>query len=419
MDSAFEICLFDLDDTLVETTDLKELREACAGNADRERLDRVRGALQERNDRHIFDLQLLQRIRADFPVLKLGIFTRAPRSYALTVLGWAYPGFQWDIVVAYEDVRNTKPYGDGIDYAMEFFGTNNLDDIVLVGDTDADVRSAYNCGCRVVVSRAGWPSQRRNEHWNSLGYIPDALIDSPDEILEFLQNPIGFLPELERLLDGSQPLANSYRFDKTYHLIPRAVDDGKKSYLIYTCGRSFSNHASVRYRRGWHRLTHSIEENKNSDTFPEEWINAIRAFIASTYTAYVRQSQNIIVSVVPHRPGRMARLESLLVQLQESLDQNPIPGRRVRCVPHVLAYRTGVRSQHNEFLNRDERFINVRDHLFVQQSCQVQSTESYVIIDDVATSGASLIYAFKYLKEAGAHDVKCLSLTQNVSKVLW
>ncbi len=145
----FEICLFDLDDTLIRTADLKQVREACKHNNDPQRLKALKALLVRGNGRHIYSLELLRQIRSDFPQLKLGVFTRSPQSYTSTVLSWAYPEFEWDIVVAYEDVQRTKPYGDGIDAAMNAFGVTHLDRVMLVGDSVVDVRSSYHCGCRV------------------------------------------------------------------------------------------------------------------------------------------------------------------------------------------------------------------------------------------------------------------------------
>jgi len=39
----FDLCLFDLDDTLVRTSDLKELREACKRNSDPPTVKRADG----------------------------------------------------------------------------------------------------------------------------------------------------------------------------------------------------------------------------------------------------------------------------------------------------------------------------------------------------------------------------------------
>jgi beta-phosphoglucomutase-like phosphatase (HAD superfamily) len=322
----FEICLFDLDDTLVHTDDLDGIRIVCKNNADPARLKKLKADLASRVDRHIYTADILNKIRADFPELKLGVFTRSPRSYAQTVLDWAYPGFKWDIVVAYEDVKRTKPHGDGIDLAMKQFGVEYLNRVILVGDSDVDVRSAYNCGCVVALDRGAWPYKWRYEHWDALKHVPDAVISSPGQLLDVLADSERFLPELERLLiqaaSNGQP-----RFDKINHFVAKAAGEDKTPYPIHVCGRLFPNHASVQYRKQWHELTRSIEENKESDTFPDEWIKAIRHFIEVEYSW-----ASIVVTVIPHRPGRKARLENLLKQLKQSIGENPIEDRPARTV---------------------------------------------------------------------------------------
>lgn len=413
----FKICLFDLDETLIRTDDLEAIRFGCKNNTDPERLQELKIALDSRDLRHIYSVEILNRIRKNFPDLKLGVFTRSPRSYAQTVLNWAYPGFTWDIVIAYEDVKRTKPYGDGIDLAMERFSVKDLNRVIVVGDGDVDVRSAYNCGCMVTLDQGAWPFKWATEHWNAVQHVPDAIISSPLEILEVLANPSTFLPELERLLDCSQPLKRQPRFDKINHFIPRSVGGDNTAYPIFVCGRSFSNYESVKWRKKWHSLTQSVGDNKDSDIFPEEWVKAIRAFIKNSYATLFKR-QNIVVTVIPHRPGRKPRLEKLLKQLELSIKEQPIPNLIVTCQPALLAYRAGVKSQHNDLLDHDARFINVRDHLFVQQQELVNEVTSFLVIDDVTTTGSSLIFANKFLKTAGATDVKCLSMAKNISKIL-
>jgi phosphoglycolate phosphatase-like HAD superfamily hydrolase len=408
----FEICLFDLDDTLIHTDDLEDVRVACKDNARPALLRKLKRALASRDDRHIYTADILNRIRHDFPELKLGVFTRSPRSYAQTVLEWAYPSFGWDIIVAYEDVSQTKPHGEGINLAMEQFDVEYFDRVILVGDNDVDVRSAYNCGCVVALDRGAWPYHWGYEHWDALKHVPDAVISAPKQILEVLADSERFLPELERLL--IQAASNGGpRFDKINHFVARVAGEDRTPYPIHVCGRLFPKHESVQYRKQWHDLTRSIEENKESDTFPAEWIKAIRHFIEDQYFC-----ASIVVTVIPHRPGRKARLENLLKQLEQSINASPIEGLTVICQPELLAYRPGVQSQHNDHLTRDARFINVRDHLFVRHPEEVKAGMSFLVIDDVTTTGASLIYATKYLKASGAADVKCLSMAKNIGDVL-
>lgn len=415
----FELCMMDLDDTLLRTEDLKEVREACKNNAEPARLQAVHDGLIARGDRHIYSLALLQKIRAKYPALKMGVFTRSPRSYTAKVLQWAYPGFNWDIVVAYEDVKSTKPSGEGLCQAMEKLGIKLLNQVMMVGDSDVDVRAAYNCGCFIVLDRTAWPFDRRYDHWNALGHLADAVISSPDTLLKVLDEPEKFLPELERLLARAAVPDVRRRLDKINHFIPKSLNAPKKTYPIHACGRYFANKASVSERRRWHPLTLSIEQQKEADEFPTEWIEAVRRFITGECISMVwPRSVKVLLTVVPHRPGRKARLENFLVQFSKSVEADPINRCDLSIGPDLLAYEDGVKSQHHDQLNQHDRFVNVRDHLYVKTPDLIAAGTIIVVIDDVCTTGASLIYATEYLQAAGAANVKCLALAKNVGDVL-
>jgi len=416
MQTTFKICLFDLDDTLVRTEDLKEVREACKNSTSQARLNEVRNALAERPNRHLYRLTALQALRDLHPKLKLCVFTRSPRSYALAVLEWAYPGFQWDIVIAYEDVLPTKPHGDGIDRAMEVFGVTDLAKVLMVGDSDVDIRAAYNCGCVAVLDKTSWPAGKKHwEHWHALELVPDAILESSSELGQLLRNPDSFLPDLERRLDTENERNGSGRFDCINHFLPRDLGD-TKAYPVYACGRSFTQYPSLDYRRPWHELTGSIANHKEAIQFSSCWVESIRRFISDHYPSLIRTS--LVIATVPHRPGRAARLEALLQQVGDSLATNPIKKCDVVVVPGLLGFRNGVKSQHNDHLDRSSRFANIRDHLDVMSPDLIRERKSVLVLDDVVTTGASLIYSAKYLKEAGAGSVKCLAIAKSIGDVL-
>lgn len=416
----FDICLFDLDETLLRTDDVKELREAGKNDKSVRYKELVENALDQRDDRHIYRKSLLERIRKRFPEMKLGVFTRSPRSYALTTLEWAYPGFVWDVVVAYEDVAKRKPSGEGIDHAMDAFGKLDADFLprtVLVGDNDVDVKAAYNCGCVVVLDKGAWPERKWTfDHWGALGHVPDAIIEKPEQMLDFLINPTEFLPALERALIAGFEFARPPRFDRIGHFVPKQLGGTNAPIQISVCGRSFANYESLEFRKDWHSLTKSIDKNKDSDVFPEAWVETVRHFIISSFTPFM--SPKIIVSVVPHRPGRKPRLEKFLSQVSESIKDIPLTGLKVSFEPDLLAYRDGVRSHHNEHLSALDRFSNVKEFLFVNQPELVRQNTAFIIIDDVVTTGASLIYSKIRLSEEGAQDVRLLSLAKNVGEIL-
>ncbi|QNR40005.1 HAD hydrolase-like protein [Pseudomonas syringae] len=417
----FEVCLFDLDQTLVETDDMKVLRESGKNRPDEAYAAQVVTAFKakSRKDRTIYSEKLLLRIREKFPDLKLGVFTRSPRGYADAILKTAYPAIKWDVIIAYEDVKHTKPYGDGIDKAMFSFGYKYISKVVLIGDSDADIRSAYNAGCVIVLDKTSWPDKYTNDNWSSLGHIPDVLIDDPEQIIDVLSDYRPYLPELERLLSNSEKRAGTSRFDRVNKFIPKAVGGDKTAFPIFSCGRSFSGYKSLEWRKKWHELTESIHAQKDADLFPDEWVTSVRTFISRTFPLLVFGGE-LIVTVIPHRPGRKPRLEAFLEQLEASYKNNPktIKGK-LSFVPDLLAYKDGVRSNSNDKLNANERFENIRDHLFVQRLEILNGSTKVLVIDDVSTTGSTLIYAKKYLSNAGASEITCLSIAMNISNVLY
>lgn len=79
------LCLFDLDQTLVDTEDMKEIREEGKHRADAAYASEVRAAVKCR-DRHLIEEAALLSMLTDSPDLKLGILTRSPKRYVDAVL---------------------------------------------------------------------------------------------------------------------------------------------------------------------------------------------------------------------------------------------------------------------------------------------------------------------------------------------
>lgn len=414
------LCLFDLDQTLVDSHDIEELRVAGVHRADPAYVGEVQSAFRAR-DRRIVDEAFLLDLRQRFPDMKLGIFTRSPRRYVQTVLQTAYPRIQWDAVVAYEDVRHYKPHGEGIHIAMKSVGmprAADLPDVLMVGDGDVDIRAAYHAGCPTVLFKQGWPNHYERTHWQAMGLLPDAIAVNTGELLAAITDPISKLPDLECLIADSRQSPARPRFDGIGKFFP----DDNTRYVIHAAGRSFAGYESLRYRREWHALTQSIHDNKDATAFPNEWIETIKRFITHHYRMLAAipfgDGPELVVTAIPARPDRVHRLGHLIEQLRASYGADPRVNRlRLTFDPAVLAYRPGVRSQSREHLNRSERFANVRDHLYVINPAQARGRK-FLVIDDVTTTGATLLYAKQYLTDAGATSVDCFSITQDISDPL-
>jgi beta-phosphoglucomutase-like phosphatase (HAD superfamily) len=412
-----KLCLFDLDQTLVNTDDIKELREAGKNRTDQGYTNAVVQAFGARGGRLLYSRELLDSIRNEFSGMKLGVFTRSPRAYTQAVLQTAYPGFNWDVVVAYEDVRRTKPSREGVWHAMDLCKVKYVDDVALVGDSDVDVRSAYHAGVYAVLDKRGWPRKLESDHWRALGHIPDAIIENDNGLLEFLRDQVQLAPELEWLLAKKKKERPSTRFDKVNKFVPRELGGDTTPFPVMTSGRSFSGYESLKSRRDWHGLTESIKENKKVQVFPSAWIDTVVSYIKSKLAMELFFG-GVTVTVIPHRPEREPRLENLLAQISQKFtnDKAFISGK-LDFVADILAYKEGVRSNSGDHLSPLERFANVRDHLEVRRKELVKAGRTYLVIDDVTTTGSTLIYATKYLKAAGASKVVCLALAMNVSDV--
>lgn len=418
-----QLCLFDLDQTLVDTADMKDLREAGKHRQDAQYPGEVRAAFRQRN-RSLIDEAALTALQSSIQGLKLGIFTRSPRRYVDVILAEAFGNTNWSVVIAYEDVQNYKPNGEGIHRAMTAVGMGNSDElpnVLMVGDGDVDIRAAYHAGCRVALFKKGWPRTYDRSHWRSLGLLPDFVLDDQDDLLALAPEPRPGLPELEKLLDGGMQVPPGHpRFDEIGKFFP----NDRTRHIVQTSGRYFPFYETLNYRRGWHQLSHSIQANKDAVAFPAEWVEALRRYIAFQYyfltamPTFGGNGPEIVITAVPARPGRVHRLGNLIAQLQASYGNHPTLNRlRLSFDAGVLAYRPGVQSQSHDHLTQEQRFANVRDHLYVVNPAAAQG-KKFLVIDDVSTSGATLLYAKKYLLDAHANTVDLFSLAQTVSDPL-
>ncbi len=408
---AIELCMFDLDNTLLRTSDLDGFRGGGnVGNTGAEYTRRLQAAFGVHGDRLLYTPGQLADLRAQFPRMRWGVFTRAPRHYTDTLLGQAYPDVRWDVTVAFEDVRNTKPFPDGIWLAAKQLGIKRADQIALVGDEKADVVCAYRAGCWVFIDQTSW-HPRVSEHWWALERVPDALFEGANKLGPLLALPFLGVPELEYLVAGERLEGRQRRIDKINHFFPRNI--GGDPVPIHVMGRLFGEYQDIRYRRVWHALTHQILDHKDASKFPEPWIEAIQRFVHVDTVA----GRDVVVTVVPFKHGRTPRLERLLDQFAANYQPPRVfIGRKAPTVTFrsdVLAFRPGAVSSHSNHLNPDQRFANVGENLHVSRPQDILG-KHVIVIDDVVTTGATLLWSHRYLMQAGARSVSCLSLAKAV-----
>lgn len=218
-----ELILFDLDDTLLRTSDLEGFRGREFLN--RQSPEYVQGLTAQFGmlpDRIIYTEAQLQALQQRYGGARLGVFTRSPRHYAETLLGLAYPNIEWTTLVAFECVTHTKPSGEGVLLAMNVAEVALSQNVWLVGDGKSDVQAAYDAGCWCVLDQTTWPGNRRGDDWKALERMPDAIIQSPDDLQGVLESPAEFLPVAERFqaLNGAAAGDVAFRFEKAGYFNP-------------------------------------------------------------------------------------------------------------------------------------------------------------------------------------------------------
>jgi hypothetical protein len=351
--------------------------------------------------------------------MKWGVLTRSPRAYALKLLELAHPGMAWDVIVAYEDVERAKPAPDGVRRAMQATGIDKVQEVALVGDDKSDVMAAYFSGCRVVIDQSTWPTRWVNANYWTMERVPDAVISRPEELAGVLSALPSHLPVLERDLEmGVEEatfLPESYRFtpkprvDKIPYFFPERGT--RQPVVVHVLGRQFGNYEALAPRKAWHTLSAQIWDHKDSVSFPEDWMYAIGRSLTTLFPAY----ESTIVTCVPRKPDGVPRQESLLLQLEQiPMFRTELAVKRFQFRPEVLAYSNGVVSAHTAFLDREQRFSNVAEHLYVAQPEAVRK-KNVVVVDDVVTTGASLLWARRKLMEEGATKVECMALAKAIN----
>lgn len=422
----FDLLLFDLDDTLLNSGNLEEFRGAKnLNNSNPLYLRALKEAAAGLSP--LVPENLLLQLKTSFPKLRLGIFTRSPRQYAQTLLNLFFPEVTWDCIVAFEDVSGrTKPAPEGVFYAAKKLGIRDLSRVAVIGDQAADVISAYQAGASAVLFTMAWGSdwQRlaepklKRDHYDSIGFIPDAIIESADRLETFVTDPQRFIPALEAAdaTDGTLTIPNPVRVDIRKHF--NNLEGNPRAPLWITVsilGRYFSENASgsrfdFSRRKRSHRVSERLLLAKDGVPYPGSWASCTATYLQSMRKRHLSNRNPFIVCSIPSGGTSgiggdrlkefLNRLSSLIGNDGVIIDNN------------LLSFRDGVRS--NKTLNQLERFENVRDHLMVTKPDTVAGAY-VVVLDDIVTSGATFFYADRFLKEAGAAHIHCVALAQSIS----
>ncbi len=399
----FTECVFHLEEVLVKTEGLETLFERPQGETLEAYREKVKAAFAS-GSRTMVSREELESIRTQFGIW-VGLLSRHGNEWIDAVLEACWPGFEWDFLVP---AGGKTRFGRGMkDFSPDTWG-------LIVCGTAGQVSSCYamdkgfavlaTWGWSCVPGLRGGPASR--ECWREESVFADAQIDQFSELPEVLEAPVSQLPLLERLMTRPEESVKSPRLLQSRKFGPSNSDI---AFTVYGLGRYFP--WSCEKRRDW-RLSRSVLELKESAVFPKAWLQAT-ALTIRDFQEFTKDA-SLIVTTIPARPGRVARLKAFLKQLEES-GLLPSDGT-VSFAPELLGFHEGVLSNHHDKLGAADRYANIRDHLYVRQPELLASKPNVVVIDDVVTTGATLYHAKRFLHKAGADLVMPLAMALTISQ---
>ncbi|MDO6497334.1 HAD hydrolase-like protein [Photobacterium sanguinicancri] len=390
--------IFDLDDTLISTSKLKEYRE----HRDYEGLEAnlhlsklylpVKNLLHEIVTRHI----------------PLALVTNSPRWYVDKLLKH-HDIDCFDVVICYDDVGSlgVKPSEKGICLAIDQLGLSRKNAIIYIGDLDSDIIAAYAAGIKPIAP--SWATR------HPIDQVPAAIINS-----ESLISCLDHYEEIALIADRTA-LNKAYNFPKKQlNFVPlnesgQVVPLKKDEIRLIALGRYFSQGSPLTASlHESHQLSKDIFAKEHSETYiiPQYYVDLV-ARVVETLPQYIFEDTNAyfdIVTVIPAKKQKNRRLENLLRRVED------LASTKSTFIPDLFEFSADAVSL-KTLGNKASRLEELRGSFSIKSKyIKGLKGKTVLVIDDVITTGATFLSAFELLKsaQAGISIGICLAKTVSV-----
>lgn len=391
------VVLFDLDDTLVATKTLREIRDTA--NYAALTPEALAGTALYRPVRRMLETMQSKKIQ-------LGVVSNAGRQYVERVLEHHKLCEFFTTVVTYTDVgaKGKKPKPDGILLALQQLKVAATPDVLFVGDHATDIEAAYKANITPVV-----PSWATRTPVN----LAPALEMPSSVLINYFDSPKEYCLFAERA--ASQ---NSYNFErKAVYFLPLDLNANvithRPEMRIFCLGRYFSQKTPITAKlHDGHALSLEIAKKNEPKEFkaPVHWPQLL-AHVITKGPAWLYNGEHDfdLITVIPAKSGKQKRMESLLVDVAKICAQQKSADA---FDAGVFRFTEGARDQ--KTLGRAERVLEASRVLKLNGSVKVKG-KRVLVIDDVVTTGSTMARALDLLVTAGAIDARGVAIAKTVS----
>lgn len=387
--------LFDLDNTIADTSNLQIIRESH---------DTASLALLL-TDLEIHDAaNRLINFLAEQNV-KLGIVTNSPRWYAEAILKNFGIFEKFQSIVTYNEVTRSgiKPSPNGIRLALDELDVSDPSKVIYIGDEGKDIIASYYAGVLPVIG--SWTNR-------------EPLSDTPFGVFSYKLIKKHF-PNYKNIAliaencatEGSYstPAGEVYflPLDSNGNVISTPED-----LTIFCFGRYFSQKNEITAKlHDSHKLSLDIFEKEGaSETYsvPSYW-NHIFSNLIKNIGSYPKSKINSfqIVTVVPAKNSKTKRLENMLKAISQD---HP----NIIFIEDLFYFDQGAPSLKS--LPKIERLVTLRKYLkFNPKYVQNVINQNILILDDVITTGSTMKVARELLLNLNANEVLGACIAKTVS----
>ena len=388
--------LFDLDDTLVMTSEIEELREEV-----RYGKSRWSDVYNQFDSTFLYPdtLELIRVLKRGIEWREsiivsydIGVVTSSPREYAEKLL--TYHNLDIPVLSAYNDTRNHKPAPDPIINAMEKLDAEPSKTI-YVGDTEDDVQASLLAGCipflfdpdlsyfgtsyiKRLVREGGRLVADGKDFLESLGEIHGAL-SVPDEV------------EKKSLEASNDTFFSEYglkNLKKRKDLEEEGYDIFFR-YIYYPVGKRSDKNKD-------YSISNFLYSSKYIN-LKEMYSEPIKMF-SESMEQFLNPDSNFVICVAPSRREGLRDSGERLIANELCNNLNVVDG--TNCIKRI-SRTPKFRSNYDLHLESIE----------IQQPSKLYY-KNVLILDNIVSSGATLKACIDRVKEAGAKSVVGLAIAK-------